>query len=194
MNMPPVRSPVRQAPRRKAGTPCATSPWPPARRRSELRPPSWRTMDPGRLDQVGAGLSGRGDGGGVVRDACPTSLRASTRCSIPSSTNRSPRSASSPAMAVDGDTVAADFRLPTYWCSPNFAWIMAEDMRDALRAPPWARRVRATLADHLFAGKINAAVNAGDRVRRSASPSARATLPSSAPPSAARSISAAWRC
>ena len=65
-------------------------------------------------------------------------------------------------VAVDGDTVAVDFRLPTYWCSPNFAWIMAEDMRDALRALPWARRVTVTLADHLFAGKINAAVNRGE--------------------------------
>ncbi len=65
-------------------------------------------------------------------------------------------------IAVDGDAVAVDFRLPTYWCSPNFAWIMAEDMRDALRALPWARRVAVTLADHLFAGKINASVNRGE--------------------------------
>lgn len=62
---------------------------------------------------------------------------------------------------IDGDAVAVDFRLPTYWCSPNFAWIMAEDMRDALRALPWARAVKVTLADHLFARKINAAVNGG---------------------------------
>ena len=65
-------------------------------------------------------------------------------------------------VAIEDDTVAVDFRLPTYWCSPNFAWIMAEDMRDALRALPWARRVAVTLADHLFAGKINAAVNRGE--------------------------------
>jgi len=65
-------------------------------------------------------------------------------------------------VAVDGDAVAVDFRLPTYWCSPNFAWIMAEDMRDALRGLPWVRRVGVTLADHLFAGKINAAVNRGE--------------------------------
>ena len=64
-------------------------------------------------------------------------------------------------VAVDGDAVAVDFRLPTYWCSPNFAWIMAEDMRDALRALPWAKAVTVTLADHLFAAKINAAVNEG---------------------------------
>lgn len=64
-------------------------------------------------------------------------------------------------VAIEHDAVSVDFRLPTYWCSPNFAWIMAEDMRDALRGLPWARRVAVTIADHLFAGKINAAVNRG---------------------------------
>ena len=64
-------------------------------------------------------------------------------------------------VAVDGDAVAVDFRLPTYWCSPNFAWIMAEDMRNALNALPWVKGVTVTLADHLFAAKINAAVNSG---------------------------------
>jgi metal-sulfur cluster biosynthetic enzyme len=65
-------------------------------------------------------------------------------------------------VSVEGDDVSVDFRLPTYWCSPNFAWIMAEDMRAALRALSWARHVRITLADHLFAEKINAAINRGD--------------------------------
>jgi metal-sulfur cluster biosynthetic enzyme len=65
-------------------------------------------------------------------------------------------------VAIEGDAVAVDFRLPTYWCSPNFAWIMAEDMRDVLRALPWIRHVTVTLADHLFASKINAAVNGGE--------------------------------
>jgi metal-sulfur cluster biosynthetic enzyme len=65
------------------------------------------------------------------------------------------------AVTVEDDAVGVAFRLPTYWCSPNFAWIMAEDMRVALLALPWAERVTVTLADHLFAGKINAAVNRG---------------------------------
>jgi metal-sulfur cluster biosynthetic enzyme len=65
-------------------------------------------------------------------------------------------------IAAGGDAVEVDFRLPTYWCSPNFAWIMAEDMRDALRALPWTGQVTVTLADHLFAAKINAAVNRGE--------------------------------
>ena len=64
-------------------------------------------------------------------------------------------------VSVDGDAVAVDFRLPTYWCSPNFAWIMAEDMRDALAALPWTSAVTVTLAEHLFAAKINSAVNSG---------------------------------
>jgi metal-sulfur cluster biosynthetic enzyme len=62
---------------------------------------------------------------------------------------------------VAGDAVSVAFRLPTYWCSPNFAWMMAEDMRAALAALPWVGRVEVRLVDHLYAGRINAAVNAG---------------------------------
>ena len=35
------------------------------------------------------------------------------------------------AVAADG-TVTVDFRLPTFWCAANFAYMMAEDMRDAV--------------------------------------------------------------
>jgi metal-sulfur cluster biosynthetic enzyme len=62
-------------------------------------------------------------------------------------------------ITVDGDgTVTVGFRLPTFWCSANFAFIMAEDMRRALRALPGVERVRIRLVDHFAAGKINAGI------------------------------------
>ena len=33
-----------------------------------------------------------------------------------------------PASMQDNSTVDVSFRLPTYWCSPNFAFLMAEDI------------------------------------------------------------------
>ncbi|HZP19907.1 MAG TPA: iron-sulfur cluster assembly protein [Bauldia sp.] len=59
---------------------------------------------------------------------------------------------------VDGDRVAVEFRLPTFWCSANFAWIMAEDMRSALLALPWVGAADIRLVDHFAAERINAGV------------------------------------
>lgn len=61
-----------------------------------------------------------------------------------------------------GGEVEIDFRLPTYWCSPNFAFLMADGIRRAAAGPAWARRVQVRLLDHCFAERVNAAVN-GDQ-------------------------------
>lgn len=63
-------------------------------------------------------------------------------------------------VAGDGDVEVA-FRLPTYWCSPNFAFLMADDIHRELSALPWTREVRVTLHDHMFADRLNAAVAGG---------------------------------
>ncbi|MEW5421102.1 iron-sulfur cluster assembly protein [Amorphus sp. 3PC139-8] len=63
-------------------------------------------------------------------------------------------------VADDGDVEVA-FRLPTYWCSPNFAFLMADDIHRELSALPWTREVRVTLHDHMFADRLNAAVADG---------------------------------
>lgn len=68
-------------------------------------------------------------------------------------------------VAVDGDAVAVDFRLPTFWCAANFAWIMAEDMRAALAALPWATHIDVRLVDHFSARRINEGVAAGRSFR-----------------------------
>jgi metal-sulfur cluster biosynthetic enzyme len=59
-------------------------------------------------------------------------------------------------VTVDGDgAVSLSFRLPTYWCAANFAFIMAEDMRNAVAALPWVTRVSVTLGEHMYAETIN---------------------------------------
>lgn len=57
--------------------------------------------------------------------------------------------------------IAVQLRLPTYFCAPNFAWLMVADARDALTAVPGAGTVRVELVDHFAADEINAGVAAG---------------------------------
>src|SRR3954466_14021591 len=40
---------------------------------------------------------------------------------------------------VDGPDVTVVFKLPTYWCAPNFAYLMAADLRARIRALPGVR-------------------------------------------------------
>ena len=63
--------------------------------------------------------------------------------------------------AVDVDdeaNVRVEFRLPTYWCAPNFAFLMASDMRDAVGELPWVNQVSVVLLDHFSAPLINRSV------------------------------------
>lgn len=58
----------------------------------------------------------------------------------------------------DGE-VTVTFTLPTAWCSPAFAWMMAVDARDALAALPTISDVTVRLDDHMHAEEINEGVN-----------------------------------
>ena len=58
-------------------------------------------------------------------------------------------------------TVSIDFRLPTFWCAANFAYMMAEDMRDAVAALPWVTRVVPRLQEHMCADEVNRGVAEG---------------------------------
>ena len=64
------------------------------------------------------------------------------------------------AIGADG-VVAIDFRLPTFWCAANFAYMMAEDMRDAVAALPWVTRVVPHLQAHMCAEQVNHGVAEG---------------------------------
>jgi metal-sulfur cluster biosynthetic enzyme len=52
-------------------------------------------------------------------------------------------------------------RLPTFFCAPNFSFLMIADAYDAVSAVPGIRRAEVTLADHHAAEEINAGVAAG---------------------------------
>ena len=61
--------------------------------------------------------------------------------------------------------VCVHLRLPTSFCSPNFAYLMASDAKDALSSLPWTKRVVVELDDHHDSEIINngLAVDAGYR-------------------------------
>ena len=61
---------------------------------------------------------------------------------------------------ANGD-LTLELRLPTTWCSPNFAYMMAEDIRNALLSIDHVRQVTVLLLDHFAAEQIEAGVNAG---------------------------------
>jgi metal-sulfur cluster biosynthetic enzyme len=59
------------------------------------------------------------------------------------------------------DHVHIQFRLPTYWCAANFAFMMADDMRAALSAVSWVSGVSVVLGEHMYADKINRGISQG---------------------------------
>lgn len=54
-----------------------------------------------------------------------------------------------------GGEVTVRLRLPTSFCSPNFAYLMASDAKDALTALDWTREVVVLLDDHHDSDLIN---------------------------------------
>jgi metal-sulfur cluster biosynthetic enzyme len=69
------------------------------------------------------------------------------------------------SVLVDDAGVEVHLRLPTAFCAPNFAYLMASDALDALRAIEGLGEVRVLLDDHHDSDKINAglAADAGYR-------------------------------
>ena len=67
---------------------------------------------------------------------------------------------------VTSCTVSADgvadvrLRLPTYFCAPNFAWLMVADAYDAVSAVPGVRQTQIELDDHFASADINRGVAA----------------------------------
>ncbi|HZX03259.1 iron-sulfur cluster assembly protein [Kribbella sp.] len=62
-------------------------------------------------------------------------------------------------VSAAGDVVVR-LRLPTYFCAPNFAFLMVADAYDAVTALPWVRTADVALEDHFAATQINAGVAA----------------------------------
>jgi metal-sulfur cluster biosynthetic enzyme len=62
---------------------------------------------------------------------------------------------------VSGDGQArVRLRLPTYFCAPNFAFLMVADAHDALAGVPGVRSAEVILEDHFAGEAINAGVAA----------------------------------
>ncbi|WP_121634298.1 iron-sulfur cluster assembly protein [Tropicibacter alexandrii] len=66
------------------------------------------------------------------------------------------------AVEISDDlAVRVDFRLPTYWCSPNFAFLMAFGIRAQVMSLPWVKDMTVTLMDHCLGDEVNEGVNSG---------------------------------
>ncbi|GAA1511464.1 iron-sulfur cluster assembly protein [Kribbella lupini] len=59
----------------------------------------------------------------------------------------------------DGE-VEVELRLPTYFCAPNFAYLMVADAYDAVAAVPGVKKVVVRLEDHFASDEINSGVAA----------------------------------
>jgi metal-sulfur cluster biosynthetic enzyme len=62
------------------------------------------------------------------------------------------------SLEVDGDRVRVRLRLPTYFCAPNFAYLMVADADTAVRAVPGVRQAEVLLDDHFTSEEINAGI------------------------------------
>jgi metal-sulfur cluster biosynthetic enzyme len=62
-------------------------------------------------------------------------------------------------VSADGDAQVR-LRLPTYFCAPNFAFLMVADAYDAVTGTPGVRSAEVVLEDHFAADPINAGVAA----------------------------------
>jgi metal-sulfur cluster biosynthetic enzyme len=60
----------------------------------------------------------------------------------------------------DEGVVAVRLRLPTFFCAPNFAFLMVADAHDAVSAVPGVARAEIVLEDHFAALAINDGVAA----------------------------------
>ncbi len=60
---------------------------------------------------------------------------------------------------VEGGIAFVRLRLPTYFCAPNFAYLMVADAKAALLSVPGIERARVVLDDHYASQEINGGVN-----------------------------------
>jgi metal-sulfur cluster biosynthetic enzyme len=56
---------------------------------------------------------------------------------------------------VQDDEATVTLRLPTYFCAPNFAFLMVADARTAVEALPGVARAEVRLIDHFASSEIN---------------------------------------
>jgi metal-sulfur cluster biosynthetic enzyme len=59
-------------------------------------------------------------------------------------------------LEIEGEAVSVRLRLPTFFCAPNFAYLMVADAREAVLSVPGVRRVSVVLDDHYASEELNA--------------------------------------
>ncbi len=64
-------------------------------------------------------------------------------------------------LEVEGGAVGIRLRLPTYFCAPNFAYLMVADAKEAVLSVPGVQRASVVLEDHYASEELNTSVNAG---------------------------------
>jgi metal-sulfur cluster biosynthetic enzyme len=62
-------------------------------------------------------------------------------------------------LEVENGAASVRLRLPTYFCAPNFAYLMVADAKDAVLSVPGIERVDVVLDDHYASDEINVGVN-----------------------------------
>ena len=65
------------------------------------------------------------------------------------------------SVRVEGRDGTVAFKLPTYWCSPNFAYLMAADLRAKVLTIPGVRKAEVLLLEHCTDDEINTGINGG---------------------------------
>ncbi|EMA50135.1 MULTISPECIES: iron-sulfur cluster assembly protein [Halococcus] len=64
-------------------------------------------------------------------------------------------------LAIDESSVTVELVLPTAWCSPAFAWMMATGARDEIEDLSGVEECTVRLEDHMHEDEINRGVNEG---------------------------------
>ena len=62
-------------------------------------------------------------------------------------------------LEIEGGAVAIRLRLPTYFCAPNFAYLMVADAREAALSVPGIGRVSVILEEHYASEELNTSFN-----------------------------------
>ena len=65
------------------------------------------------------------------------------------------------SIEAESGHLTIELHLPTYWCAPNFSYMMAEDTRRELLTVRGLHNVTVRLKDHFASKTIEASVNAG---------------------------------
>jgi metal-sulfur cluster biosynthetic enzyme len=66
-------------------------------------------------------------------------------------------------IAIDGPELFVRFVLPTAWCSPTFAWMMATGIREESEELAGIEDTEVELVDHMHTEEINAGINDGKK-------------------------------